>query len=145
VAAWVSAQLFRHRPLATLDSPFLGSSGRRTLLAAFEALLPTSDGAEEMVDEVDRALAEGDPILAGQLRVALRLLEHLGGGGMLSFGRFSRLRPARRADVIAGWRRSSFAVKRKIAGAVQRVVMFTYYTRSEAWARIGYDGPWVTP
>lgn len=142
VAAWVSGFAIGHRPLARLTSPFLGSGPKCTLTAVFEALLPMAD-ALELADDVDSFLAAGDPIIGGQLRLALQVLEHLGGAGPLSFRRFSRLSVEDRVAVLDSWCHSSIALKRQIHQALHKTAVFTWYTHPRAWTAIGYDGPWV--
>ena len=138
-AAYVSAQVFGHRPMATLESPSLGSAGRRTLVAACEALLPSTDDAAWAAGAVDDFLATGDPVQGEALRLALSVLEHWPGGLRLS--RFSRLDPAERRQVLSDWGQSSLGPKRQIAVAVTKTVLFTHYARPESWAALGYPGP----
>lgn len=140
---WVLAQAVGHRPFPPGESPFLGTSARHTLQAAFEALLPPEADAKTLVDGVDRFLAQGDPVLGGQLRLALHVLEHFGGAGPLAFRRFSREPLARRTEVLVGWERSSFAPKRQIAAAVRKVAVFTWWSNPASWPSIGYHGPWL--
>jgi hypothetical protein len=137
---WATGQLWGHRPMAAIDSPFLGSAGRRTLEGALEALLPEGAAVETVAADVDRFLAAGDPVIGGQLVLALGALEHLGGAG---FRRFSRLSRDERTAVLEGWRTSALGPKRRIADALRRVALFSWYARPETWDRIGYDGPWV--
>ena len=141
-AAYVSAQLFGHRPLATVDSPLLGSAGRTTLQAACEALLPDTADAAWAAGAVDDFLAQGDPIQGEALRLALSVLEHWPGGLRLS--RFSRLSPEQRREVLTAWGQSPIGPKRQIAVAVTKTVLFTHYARPESWSGIGYPGPMVS-
>ncbi len=137
---WLFAQALGHRPVGAEPS------ARRTLEAALEALLPEGTPRADVLavaDGIDTFLAGSDPILGGQLRLALGVLEHAGGAGPLSFARFSRLPVERRREVLEGWRTSALGPKRQIADAVRRVALFAWYTRSETWAALGYDGPWV--
>lgn len=143
VGAYLGAFAWGHRPVEQRSSPFLGSAALVTLTAVFEALLPEEVECAELVAGVDAFLAEGDPILGGQLRLALGALEHLGGAGPLSFVGFSRLPRARRIEVLKAWHGSSWGTKRQIADAVRRVALFTYYTQPISWSAIGYDGPLV--
>ena len=87
---WATGQLWGHRPMAAVDSPFLGSAGRRTLEGALEALLPEGAPVDVVAADVDRFLAAGDPVIGGQLVLALGALEHLGGAGVRRFSRLSR-------------------------------------------------------
>jgi hypothetical protein len=142
-AGWVVGQVVGHWPLRPVGSPFLGSAARTTLAAALEALLPDGAPVEPIASDVDRFLAGSDPVLGGQLVLALTVLEHTAGVGLLSFRRFSRLDRQARVAVLEGWRTSSVGLRRQIADAVRRLALFSWYTRPESWARIGYDGPWV--
>lgn len=140
---WVVAQAIGHRPLGSVPSPFLGAGGRRTLEAALQAFLPDGAPVSEVAEGVDAFLAQGDPVLGGQLVVALGVLEHLGGAGPLSFARFSRRPLGDRRAILEAWRRSGFGPKRQIADALRRLALFSWYARPETWGAIGYDGPWV--
>ena len=111
--------------------------------AALEFLLPVPELASEVAGDVDGFLAQGDPVLGEQFRLALRVLEHLGGAGPVGFRRFSRLPVERRLEVFEAWRRSSFGLKRQIAEALRKTASFSWYVRPDAWPDIGYDGPWV--
>ena len=142
-AGWVVGQLVGHRPLRAVGSPFLGSAGRTTLAAALEALLPDGAPFDQVAGDVDQFLAGSDPVLGGQLVLALTVLEHSADLGPLSFRRFSRLDRVERTAVLEAWRTSSVGLRRQIADAVRRLALFSWYTRPDAWARIGYDGPWV--
>ena len=125
------AQLAGHWPLPELDSPFLGSSARRTMLATFEALLPDPTQAEGCTADLDAFLATSDPVVGGQLVLGLGLLEHWGGAGLLSFSRFSRLSIDERLGVLEDWSVSRLAIRRQIATALRKAVMFTWYSRPE--------------
>ena|SRR5687768_1523917 len=141
VGGFALAVAWGHRPLGRGGgSPFLGSSARGTLEAALDALLPDGAPVQAVAEDVDRFLAAGDPVVGGQLGLALAVLEH--GCGLR---RFSRLDRAARTAVLEGWRVSSFGPRRQIADALRRVAMFSWYSRPETWAAIGYDGPWVRP
>jgi hypothetical protein len=142
-AAWLSAQLVGHRPLGEAKSAFLGSSQRTTLAAAFEALLPDAADVETLVEGVDDYLAAADPVTAEQLKLALLVLEHTGGAGPLRFQRFSRRTRQERLDILDAWVTSRLGIRRQIATAVRKTVLFTYYAGPTSWASIGYDGPWV--
>lgn len=139
---WAAAFAFGHRPLGEVRSPFLGAA-RRTLVAAFEAILPSLDDAEIAADGVDAFLATGDPVPAGQLWMALVLLEHTGGLGPLQVQRFSRLHVEDRRAVLAGWQTSSVGLRRQVFAAVRKAAIFAHYSRPETWEAVGYDGPWV--
>ena len=88
---------------------------------------------------MDGFLADTDPIMAEQLRLALKVLEHWPSG--LRFSRFSRLSVQARQQVLADWTASGLTPKRQIAVAVSKTALFTHYARPQVWPAIGYDGP----
>ena len=139
-SGWAVALAVGHRPLPgpDPDSPYLGPGPRRTLEAALAPLLPPAADVVEVAAGVDAHLARTDPVLAGQLAVALRVLEH--GSGLV---RFSRTDLESRRRILEAWRRSPWSVRRQIADAIRRLALFSWYSRPETWAAIGYDGPWV--
>lgn len=145
VGGTLLAHAVGHRPMDERPSVFLGSSGRGTLEAVLEALLPDGAPVTEVADGVDGFLAQGDPIQGGQLRLALLVLEHTGGAGWFGFSRFSRRSLDERRRILEDWRSSSLQTRRQIADAMRRVALFSWYTREQTWAAIGYDGPWVHP
>lgn len=136
-AGYALAHGWGHRPLGS------GPAARRTLAAVLGCQLPDGAPVDALADDVEAFLAAGDPVVAGQVRVALAALEHLGGAGPLSFGRFSRRTRAEQAAIIEAWRRSRLGPKRQIADAMRRIALFTWYAQPSTWAAIGYDGPWV--
>lgn len=126
-----------HAPLGPLDSPFLGSSPRRTLVAVLEVLLPVPEEAERVAGNVDAFLVSDDPVLGSELRMALGVVEHWG------LVRFSRKDlNARRATLVA-MEHSSMGVRRQIFQALRRLALFSWYADPVSWDSIGYDGPWV--
>jgi hypothetical protein len=141
--AWLGVRVFGHSALPPLQSPFLGEGPRRTLIAALEVLLPEPARAAGVASDVDGALAAGDPVLGGQLRLALRVLEFGGGGGLFSAGRFSRLPLEERTATLRAWSVSSLGMKRQIFDALRILAGFAWYARPDTWSELGYDGPWV--
>jgi len=141
-AGWVTAQVLGRWP-APIGSPYLGPTARRALEAAFDALLPDPTAAGEVASGVDAFLADSDPVLSGQLRVALRLLEQAGGFRPWSNARFSDRSREEREAILAAWERSRIGPLRQVAAALRKVAMFSYYSRPASWPETGYDGPWV--
>ena len=131
--------LVGHRPLSALDSPCLGSGPRRTLEAALEVLLADPERAASLADGVDNFLASDDPVAASQLRMALGLLEHVGGG----WGRFSRLDASAREAVLQRWEASRISTLRQVFQALRRLAAFSGYSDPRSWAEIGYEGTWL--
>ncbi|MCA9494684.1 MAG: hypothetical protein KC621_32370 [Myxococcales bacterium] len=145
VGGTLVAHAVGHRPMEERASAFLGSAGRTTLEAVLEALLPDGAPVSEVADGIEGFLAQGDPIQGGQLGLALTVLEHTGGASPWSISRFSRRSVDERRRILEAWRSSSLGTRRQIADAMRRVALFSWYTREQTWAAIGYDGPWVRP
>jgi hypothetical protein len=139
LAGYAGAMAFGRRPWWG-ESPCLGATARRTLEAAFEALLDDDEAARTAADGVDRFLADGDPVAASGLWTALLLLE-----GTASWGTsgFSRLAREDRIGILASWENSSWAVRRQVFQALRRTAVFSHYANPATWEAIGYDGPWV--
>lgn len=143
--AWLGVTLWGHRAMPDAASPCLGAAARTTLTAALEVFLPSADLAPSVAEGVDRFLAGGDPYAPAQLRLALGVLEHLGGRGVVPHTRFSRLSLQDRAAVLSAWERSGWSLKRQIFQALRRLSAFSWYADPRSWDHIGYDGPWVKP
>lgn len=141
--AWLLGQAWGHRPVQGPEGVALGKAARTTLVSALEVFLPEGAPVEAVASDIDRFLAGGDPVLVEDLSVALMVLEHTGGAGPLAFRRFSRLALPERQAVLERWARSSVLTRRRIADALRRTAVFSWYARPEVWPQIGYDGPWV--
>jgi hypothetical protein len=141
---WLLGQAWGHRPVAGPDGASLSQAALATLTAALEVFLPEGAPVSQIAADIDTFLAHSDPVMVEDLSVALLVLEHSGGAGPLSFSRFSRLSLPQRAEVLARWQRSSLLTRRRIADALRRTAVFTWYARPESWPSIGYDGPWVS-
>lgn len=126
-----------HSPMEAMDSPFLGSSPRRTLQALFEVMLPDPTQAARLAGSVDAFMLTEDPLMAADLQLALMVLEH---GALV---RFSRLPLQRRIAQLQSWETSAVGLRRQIVQALRRVAMFTAYADPASWDSIGYEGPWV--
>jgi hypothetical protein len=137
---WLLGQAWGHRPVPGPEGQVLGQGALATLTAALEVFLPQGAPIAQIASDIDAFLAQSDPVLVEDLSMALLVLEHAGGAG---FQRFSRLSPAERTEILASWQRSSLLTKRRIADALRRTAVFTWYARPESWPSIGYDGPWV--
>ena len=126
-----------HVPLGPLDSPFLGSSPRRTLQAVLEVLLPVPAEAERIAANVDAFLVTDDPALGAELRMALGVVEHWG------LVRFSRRSLEARRATLEAMEQSALGLRRQIFQALRRLALFSYFADPVSWDAIGYDGPWV--
>ncbi|HJN72572.1 MAG TPA: hypothetical protein QGF58_01445 [Myxococcota bacterium] len=126
-----------HGPMNALDSPFLGNSPRRTLEAVLEVLLPVPEEAARVAQNVDAFLVTDDPVLGGELRLALGVVEHWG------FSRFSRRDLESRRATLAAMESSSIVLRRQIFQALRRLALFSWFADPANWDSIGYDGPWV--
>jgi hypothetical protein len=111
-------------------------------LAAAEALLvgvPVS--AERVARRIDHELAlAGDPVRS-DVKLVLKLLEHLTPlGGRLK--RFTALDPAARLRYLHGWRESRFNLRRGAFQAVKAFVYFYAYADDATRSHTGFTGPW---
>ena len=91
--------------------------------------------------QIDEQVWAADPHVAGDLRAALELLEHV----PLLFGHFGRLtsldREARR-DVIESMLSSQRDLFVQVGFGLKQMVQMLYYANDAVWPHIGYDGPW---
>jgi len=126
-----------HAPMAALDSPFLGTSPRRTLESVLEVLLPVPEDAARVAANVDAFLVTDDPALGAELRLALGVVEHWG------FVRFSRRDLGDRREVLRAMESSSLGLRRQIFQALRRLALFSWFADPASWETVGYDGPWV--
>lgn len=139
--AIISGWVYQHRSGSSMRSPFLGDGPRRTLEAAFEALLPAPSGAAALSPSilaagVDDFLADSDPVIGAQFRTALLVLEHA------SLKTFSARPVSQRRATLDAWQLSHLATKRQIHSAVRKTAFFAWYTHPDSWKAIDYDGPW---
>ena len=118
----------------SLPSYGLQALRRVAAYVQLEKALPRTEGDED---------ADSDPVLSGQLRVALRLLEQAGGFRPWSNARFSDRSREEREAILAAWERSRIGPLRQVAAALRKVAMFSYYSRPASWPETGYDGPRV--
>jgi len=112
-----------------------------TFRAVAETVVPESAslGPEEWQDlcsVVERALAARPEATRGQVVTFLRLLEFL--PLVRLRGRFSRLAPEQRRDVLERLERSRTLLFRRGVWGVRTLVFMGYYTRPEVQAALGY-------
>ncbi len=92
---------------------------------------------------VDALVADWDAEVQAQLRTMLRVFEH----GTYLFDlrrkRFTRLSTDQQDEYLAGWMNSTLGVRRVVFRALKVLVTSGFYRDPQAWARIGYDGPWL--
>lgn len=115
--------------------------------AIVEALLP-EDGdlpsglALGVHQRIDEELWAMPPHLREDLKSALQLLEHL--PPVFGFpGRLTRLSPADRERAFVAFLRAGPTPIVQAATALKQMCHLFYFARDEAWAGIGYDGPWI--
>jgi hypothetical protein len=118
-----------------------------TLEAFCDRAITPADGAPTARDarlalRIDHELGLLSPAFVGDVRDALTLLEY---SGVLEgkFRPFSRLGPEDQDDVLRGMMRSRLPWRRSAFLGLKQLAVFFYYADDRAWARIGYDGPWV--
>lgn len=122
-----------------------GSSTLRSVRRAFRAVATAVVPEAARLDEagwgelegiLERALAERPPALRRQLRLLIRLLEHL---PLVRFGRrLSALDPQRRARLLARVQDSRLPLLRRGFWGLRTLVFMGYYGREGASAEIGY-------
>jgi choline dehydrogenase-like flavoprotein len=126
-------------PALPVESP---SGEQRILAAAVEAVLGVEEGAPaaRAVQPMLDRLAAPDRL---QLSLLLQGLEY--GAPLLAgrAGRFSRLARDRREEILRAWSESRLPMRRQAVSALRAIASFGYYGREEAWAEVGYDGPWL--
>lgn len=141
--AWLGVHVWGHLPLPARSTQALGASGLDTLTAVFEVMSLSPARAREDAAGVDAFLSGGDPVQAEQLRLALLVLEHLGGVGLFTPLRFSRQSVEARTAVLQEWEASVLSPKRQIFQALRRTVVFTWASQPRNWGQLAYEGPWV--
>ncbi len=122
----------------------------RTLTALAEALYPVGGafalGATDtdVVRRIDQFLTDEPPWNRRDLKRALVLLEF----GPVLFDRrlvtFSHLPPEARAVHFTAWTTCDSDARRQASLAFRRLLALLFYDRPEAWAGVGYDGPYLT-
>jgi hypothetical protein len=117
----------------------LSAAERSTLLGALEALLPDPGRAPALLEAIDAALVEEDPLLVDQLGLALAALEQ----GHLGWRAFSALELEARVERLADWEGSDLVWRRAVFQALRRLAMFACFADPGAWEELGYPGPWV--
>jgi choline dehydrogenase-like flavoprotein len=127
----------------------LSERQRRTLRALCHRIVPSpldgsADGeALDLVAEVERRLAAGDPVTKKRLAAILTALDNPG-VGLLTSGRarrFTRLGPDEQDAVLKGWEESWLPARRTVFQALRRLIFSTYYSRPASHRGIGYRGP----
>jgi hypothetical protein len=77
------------------------------------------------------------------LRWILRIFEHGTHVFDLKGRRFTGLSPEDQAKYLNGWMESSLGARRLVFRALKLIASMGWYGRPEAWAEIGYAGPWL--
>lgn len=118
------------------------SSERRIFAAVVEALVdaPADADVASGIEPLIQRLPRSDII---QLRLLLHGIEQ---GARLRLGRpcrFSALGVRERQAYLAPWAESRLALKRQAFAALKTLAMLAFYGREDAWAEVGYRGPWL--
>jgi hypothetical protein len=115
--------------------------------AIVNTLLPAADGLPSGVSlgvhqRIDEEVWAQPGPMRRDLRAALQLIEHapplLGGRG-----RFTSLDPEARERVFRRLLASDVDAVAQSASAFKQLAHLFYYGHPQAWAHLGYDGPWV--
>lgn len=91
---------------------------------------------------IDEEVWSQSAVLRKDLVAAIELIEHLP-PVYGYFGRFSGLSQADREAYFRALLLSGPTPVVQAAIALKQLCLLFYYTRSETWSAIGYDGPWV--
>jgi hypothetical protein len=105
-----------------------------------DAPTPRDVGALETAQRVLGAL---DPAVAGQLVLALRLVDWWPALVELRFARFRSLAPDERDASLEGFRTSSLLLRRRVFYALRNLSFLCYWSRDPTWRLLGYGGPWL--
>jgi len=126
----------------SVDSLALTGPERRIVAAVGAVLFPATHfslrgDAPEVVDEVDRLLAELlEPLHASGFRYVLRALEW---GTLASRGtRFSKLDEQERLDVLCTWKGPERMARRVAVDSIKVVFSMAYFSRPSVMADIGW-------
>ncbi len=123
---------------------FLSRKEYAVVTRAAVCILGLPDEAREGIGTfIDRLLADLPPTSQGQVRLMLRVVEHGTHLFDLKGRRFTRLTPVEQDAYLEGWMQSSLGARRIIFRALKTLAALGYYAQSEAWADVGYDGPWI--
>ena len=100
--------------------------------------VPSTLGIAKRIDAMVSGL---HPDVRQQTLMLFQLMEHtpvLFG----HFGRFTKLPPAEQKASLAGWENSSIGLRKMAFQALKMFVYVNYYSYTETWDVLGYDGPW---
>lgn len=122
-----------HRVLAAVTDAFVPEGG------VFEAGAATVG----LATRIDALLVDEPPGVVAGLRSALALVEWAGGPYAGHLGRFSRLGPGARGDVLGALAASRFDLAREIFAGLKQLCLFAFYAQDASWPGVGYAGPWL--
>lgn len=97
----------------------------------------------EVPEKIDELLSRTHPANAEEVGQGLMLLESAA-AGMLLEGRtstFTASAPEEQDEILAAWRASSIAVRRKVFKALNGLCNAAYYASPEVYPAMGYPGP----
>ncbi|HUG39295.1 MAG TPA: GMC family oxidoreductase N-terminal domain-containing protein [Longimicrobiales bacterium] len=120
----------------------LSDRERRIFTAVAETVAGAAagPGVADAIDPFVRRMPASDRRLLGAL---LAGLEYAAPAALARLRRFSDLDPARREAWLRSWAASAVPLRRQGAAALRALGALAYYGREEAWADVGYDGPWL--
>ena len=111
--------------------------------AIARAILGLPEDSVDVAAEVDRLVARMGRSIKRDIRWMLRIFEHGTHLFDLKGRRFTRLARADQEQYLRGWMESSMGARRMVFRALKLLAALGYYGRSDTWAAIGYDGPWL--
>ena len=134
-------------PGAVIPACFFGPSETEILTQVVERMVDTGEPGAPPVRQtraiatIDRLCASLDPSATAPLPSLLRLVEW---GPLLferRFARFTQLDAAAQDASLAGWMRSSLALRRKGFYALRNLSLLGYWSQDETWPLVRYAGP----
>ncbi|MBW3553958.1 MAG: GMC family oxidoreductase N-terminal domain-containing protein [Gemmatimonadetes bacterium] len=120
----------------------LNERERRIFTAVAEAVAGAAAGpaVADAIDPLIRRMPGADRRLLGALLVGL---EYGSPSALIRLKCFSDLAPPQREAWLRSWADSALPLRRQGAAALKALGALAYYGREEAWAEVGYDGPWL--
>lgn len=102
--------------------------------------LPSSLGIAGRIDGMVAAL---HPDIKLQTMLLFNVFEHFPLVFEGTFKRFTHMDAAARRAYLHGWASSRLEFRRMAFQALKMFVYVNYYSFTETWVALGYDGPWV--
>ena len=133
----------RSYPEPPVPLRFFSRDEYHVVSAIARAILGLEEESVDVVAEADRLIARMDRSVRRDIHWILRIFEHGTHLFDLRGRRFTRLSRADQESYLRGWMTSSMGARRIVFRALKLIAALGYYTHADAWAKIGYEGPWI--